>query len=111
MSNGGVRAADVCRKAIQSAQILFLSDNSAQGVYGSVGAVGPMATTDGAGGKMVYYIKECPVDPAVRKGQKWNKISWGSKFKEDAIPRFKEHLYKKHHIVGPSADKICADSK
>ena len=51
------------------------------------------------------------VDPAGRKGQKWNKKSWGSRFKEDAIPRFKEHLYMKRHIVGPIADKTCADSK
>ena len=51
------------------------------------------------------------VDPTGRKGQKCNKTSCGTRFKEDAILRFKEHLYMKHHIVGPIADKICADSK
>ena len=30
---------------------------------GSVGAVGPMPTTDAAGGKIVHYIKECPMNP------------------------------------------------
>ena len=69
-----------------------------------------MTTSEAAGGRQVYYIKFCPVDPTGCRGGPWNKGKWRYT-KEEAIPGFKEHLYKKHHIVGPIADKICADSK
>ena len=66
---------------------------------------GPVAT-----GKVVHYIKECPLDPEGCRGQSWNKNSWGYS-KEDAIARFKLHLCTKHRFVSPLVDTICADLK
>ena len=40
-----------------------LRHNLAQGVYGSDDTVATMTTSEPAGGRQVYYIKFCPVDP------------------------------------------------
>ena len=69
-----------------------------------------MTTSEAAEGRAVWYIKFCPEDRQDCRDWRWDKDKRGYT-KEEASPRFKEHLYKKHHIVGPSADKICADSK
>ena len=66
-----------------------------------------MTTTPPAGGKLVYWIKECPLDAKHCKGPKWNKKRWGHT-KDEAILRFKEHLYSKHGITVPWAiETIC----
>ena len=74
---------------------------------GSVGAVGKMPTTDAAGGKVVHYFKECPVDGSGCKGSKWKKYNWGYS-KDDLMERFKEHLYNKHRISGSIAESAIA---
>ena len=66
-----------------------------------------MTTTPPAGGKLVYWIKECPLGAKHCKGPKWNKKRWGHT-KDEAILRFKEHLYNKHKFTEPSAiETIC----
>ena len=55
----------------------------------------------------MYWIKACPVDPTRCRGWKWNKKRWGHT-KDEAILRFKEHLYNKHKFTEPSAiETIC----
>ena len=58
----------------------------------------------------MYCIKACPVDPNRCKGRTWNQKSWGHT-KDEAISRYKEHLYNKHHIDGPIAEKIRGEVK
>ena len=66
-----------------------------------------MTTTPPAGGKLVYCIKACPVGLNRCKGRTWNQKSWGHT-KDEAISRYKEHLYNKHQIKEPSViEKIC----
>ena len=55
----------------------------------------------------MYWIKTCPVDPTRCRGWKWNKKRWGHT-KDEAILRFKEHLYSKHGVTVPWAiETIC----
>ena len=67
-----------------------------------------MPTTEATDGKLVHYIKECPVNPKGCKGHTWNKQNWGYS-KEDLIERFKEHLYNKHGVTGEVVIQIAID--
>ena len=57
----------------------------------------------------MYWIKACPVDPTRCRGWKWNKKSWGHT-KDEAILRFKEHLYNKHQVKEPSVIETLCES-
>ena len=94
----GVRAADVGRMAIQSAQILSLSYKFAQGLYGSV-AVATMTTSGAANGRERYCIKECPVGKEMCQEFISDPKSYGDT-KDEVIDKFKEHLRCVHHLFG-----------
>ena len=62
--------------------------------------------TEVAGDQLVYYIKECTVD-ANCKGSKWSRKRWGYT-KDEAIFKFKEHLWKRHGIKNPElVEDLC----
>ena len=66
-----------------------------------------MPTTDAAGGKIVHYFTECPVDGSCGKGSKWKKYNWGYG-KDDLIEMFTKHLYNKHRMSGKIAESAIA---
>ena len=68
-----------------------------------------MTTSEAAGGRQVYYIKFCPVDPTGCRGGPWNKDRWRHT-KEEAVAKFRDHLYHKHRIVSDQLMQTFCDA-
>ena len=68
-----------------------------------------MTTSEAAGGRQVYYIKFCPVDPTGCRGGPWNKRRWAYT-KEEAVAKFRDHLYDKHRIVSDQLMQTFCDA-
>ena len=63
--------------------------------------------TEVAGDQLVYYINEYPVSPKIRKGQTWNKKTWGYTM-DAAVLKFRDHLRNKHGITKPElTEELC----
>ena len=78
--------------------------------YGSDAAVATMTTSEAAGGRQVYYyIKFCPVDPTGCRCGPWNKDRWRHT-KEEAVAKFRDHLYDKHRIVSDQLMQTFCDA-
>ena len=69
-----------------------------------------MTTSEAAGGRQVYcYIKFCPVDPTGCRCGPWNKDRWRHT-KEEAVAKFRDHLYDKHRIVSDQLMQTFCDA-
>ena len=69
-----------------------------------------MTTSEAAGGRQVYYyIKFCPVDPEGCRCGPWNKDRWRNT-KEEAVAKFRDHLYDKHRIVSDQLMQTFCDA-
>ena len=68
-----------------------------------------MTTSDAADGRMVWYVKFCPVGREARRDYAWDKSKWGYT-KDEVITKFTEHLYCAHSIVSDRLmQSICDD--
>ena len=54
------------------------------------------------------YITFCPVDPTGCRGGPWNKRRWAYT-KDEAVARFRPHLYNKHRIVSDQLVQTFCD--
>ena len=69
-----------------------------------------MTTSEAAGGRQVYcYIKFCPVDPTGCRAEHWNKDR-RRHTKEEAVAKFRDHLYHKHRIVSDQLMQTFCDA-
>ena len=69
-----------------------------------------MTTSEAAGGRQVYYyIKYRPMDPTGCRCGPWNKDRW-RRTKEEAVAKFKDHLYDKHRIVSDQLMQTYCDA-
>ena len=69
-----------------------------------------MTTSEAAGGRQVYcYIKFCPVDPTGCRCGPWNKDRWRHT-KEEAVAKFRDHLYDKHRVVSDQLMQTFCDA-
>ena len=69
-----------------------------------------MTTSEAAGGRQVYcYIKFCPVDPTGCRVEHWNKDR-RRHTKEEAVAKFRDHLYDKHRIVSDQLMQTFCDA-
>ena len=58
---------------------------------------------------MCCYIKFCPVDPTGCRCGPWNKDRWRHT-KEEAVAKFRDHLYDKHRIVSDQLMQTFCDA-